>query len=103
MRLLALSLAVATLGGCSILTTKSVAAHGPEKCTTSAGPPAVDTAFVAGAAAFATYAAFQMEDVDHIATPAAIGFGIVMGISAIVGYTRVSTCKQARIKNGLEY
>jgi hypothetical protein len=102
MRTWCLALALA-LSGCSIIGTKSVAEHGAAKCTTSAVPAAADTVAVAGAIAFATYATFQMEDVDHIAIPVAAGVGLIYGISAIVGYSRVSTCKRARIKEGIAY
>lgn len=98
-------LALALLGssGCSIIGTKSVAAVGPEKCTTSVVPAAVDTAVVGGAFAFAAYSAIELEDVDHIAIPISIGVLVVYGISAGVGYFRVSKCKQARIVNGIAY
>lgn len=91
------------LAGCSILKTKSVAEHGAEKCTTSVGSPAVDTLTVAGAIAFATYASLEMEDVDHIAIPVAAGVAVIWGISAIVGYSRATTCKRARIREGIAY
>ncbi len=102
MRSLAFAVVLA-LSGCSILTTKSVAQYGAEKCTVSVAPAAIDTAVVAGAMAFATYAAFEMEDVDHIAIPAAIGVLVVYGISAGVGYARATTCKRARIREGIAY
>ena len=100
MRTLCLALA---LTGCSIIGTKSVAEHGAEKCSTTAFPPAVDTVAVAGAIAFATYASLEMKDVDHIAIPVAAGVGLIYGISAIVGYSRVTSCKRARIKEGIAY
>lgn len=105
---LALAMALATAvglatGGCSIIGTRSVAEHGAEKCTTSVGPAAADTLTVAGAIAFATYASLEMEDVDHIAIPVATGVAVIWGISAIVGYTRVTTCKRARIREGIAY
>lgn len=100
MRTMCLALA---LTGCSIIGTKTVAEHGAEKCTTSALPPAADTLTVAGAIAFATYASLEMEDVDHIAIPAAASVGLIYGISAIVGYSRATTCKRARIKEGIAY
>ena len=102
MRCLVLALAMLA-GGCSILGTRSVAEHGAERCTVSVGPPAVDTLTVAGAAAFATYAALEMEDVDHIAIPVAAGVAVIWGISAIVGYSRATTCKRARIREGIAY
>jgi len=102
MRTVCLALVLA-LTGCSILGTKSVAEHGAEKCTTSVGPAAADTLTVAGATAFAVYASLEMEDVDHIAIPAAVGVAVIWGISAIVGYSRVTTCKRARIKEGIAY
>ena len=98
-----LGLALALLSGCSIIGMKSVAEYGAEKCTTSALAPATDTAAVAAAIAFATYASFEMEDTDHIAIPVAAGVGLVYGIAAIVGYSRVSSCKAARIKGGIAY
>src|SRR5690348_8287791 len=91
------------LGGCSIIGTKSVASSGAEKCSVSPGPAAVDTLTVAGLAAFAVYASYQMEDTDHIAIPVAIGTGLVYAISAGVGYSRASTCKREKIKAGLPY
>jgi hypothetical protein len=100
MRTLCLALA---LSGCSIIGTKSVAEHGAAKCSTTAFPPAVDTAAVAGAIASATYATLEMEDIDHIAIPVAAGVGLIYGISAIVGYSRVTSCKRARIKEGIAY
>jgi len=102
MRTVTLWLALAT-AGCSILGTKSVAEHGAEKCTTTVGPAAADTLAVAGAIAFATYASIEMEDVDHIAIPVAVGVAVIWGISAIVGYSRATTCKRARIKEGIAY
>ena len=56
-----------------------------------------------GAIAFATYASLEMSDVDHIAIPVAAGVGLIYGISAIVGYTRVTSCQRARIKEGIAY
>ena len=100
MRTLVLCVALA---GCSILKTKSVDSVGAEKCTTSVGPAAVDTAIVVGAAAFATFAAIEMEEGDHIAIPAAIGGGVIFTISALVGYTRATRCKRARIAEGLAF
>jgi hypothetical protein len=100
MRTLCLALA---LCGCSIIGTRSVAEYGAEKCTTSAVAPATDTVAVAGAIAFATYASLEMQDVDHIAIPVAVGVGLVYGISAIVGYSRITRCKRARIKEGVAY
>jgi hypothetical protein len=91
------------LGGCSILMTRSVASHGPEKCTVSVGPPAADTAIVAAAIAGAVYTTIEKPDVDHITIPIAAGIGIIYGISAAVGYSRATTCKQARIKEGIAY
>ncbi len=91
------------LGGCSIISTKSVADVGAEKCSVSPGPAAIDTLMVAALAAFAVYASYEMEDTDHIAVPAAIGTGIVYTISAGVGYSRASRCKRAKIKAGLPY
>ena len=103
LRALLLSSIVVALGGCSIISTKSVASVGPEKCSTSAGPAAVDTLMVAGLAAFAVYASYEMEDTDHIAIPVAIGTGLIYAISAGVGYSRASRCKREKIKNGLPY
>ena len=100
MRTLALCFALA---GCSILKTKSVESVGAEKCTTSVGAAAADTAIVVGMAAFATFAAFQWEEGDNIAIPAAIGGGAIFTISALVGYTRVTRCKRAKIKEGIAY
>lgn len=91
------------LGGCAILKTTPVETVGPEKCSTGVGAPAVDTLMVAGLAAFAVFASYQLEDVDHIAIPVAIGTGLVYAISAGVGYSRASRCKQAKIKNGIAY
>jgi drug/metabolite transporter (DMT)-like permease len=102
MRTSCLALAL-TLAGCSIIGTRSVAEHGAERCTTSVFPAAADTLTVAGAIAFATYASLQMEDVDHIAIPVATGVVVIWGISAIVGYSRATTCKRARIREGLAY
>ncbi|MBA3501522.1 MAG: hypothetical protein H0T65_14245, partial [Deltaproteobacteria bacterium] len=48
-------------------------------------------------------ASLEMKDVDHIAIPVAAGVGLIYGISAIVGYTRVTRCKRARIKEGIAY
>ena len=97
-----LALALA-LTGCSIIGTRTVAEHGAAKCTTTVFPAGVDTVTVAGAAAFATYASLEMEDVDHIAIPAAVSVGLIYGISAIVGYSRATSCKRARIKEGIAY
>lgn len=100
MRTICLALA---LTGCSIIGTKSVAEVGAEKCTASVAPAAADTLTVAGAAAFAVYSSLELEDVDHIAIPVAAGVAVIWGISAIVGYTRVTSCKRARIKEGIAY
>jgi hypothetical protein len=97
------ALALLALSGCSIIATKSVAQVGPEKCTTSVAPAGVDTGIVVGAIAFAAYSTLEMEDVKHITIPASISALVVFGISAGVGYTRVSRCKQARIVNGIAY
>jgi hypothetical protein len=94
---------MSALGGCAITVTKSVASAGAEKCSTSAGPAAVDTLMVAGLAAFAVYASYEMEDTDHIAIPVAIGTGLIYAISAGVGYTRAAGCKREKSKNGLPY
>jgi hypothetical protein len=102
MRLTALTLAV-LLSGCSIIWTRSVASHGAEKCTTSVGPAAADTAIVAAAIAFAVYTRVEHKDIDHITIPASVSATVVYGISAGVGYTRATSCKQARIKEGIAY
>lgn len=91
------------LTGCSIIGTKPVERVGAEKCTAGPFYPALDTLTVAGAGAFAIFSAVELEDVDFIAIPAAAGVAVVWGISAIVGYTRVSRCKQARIREGIAY
>lgn len=100
MRTVCLALA---LTGCSIIGTKSVTEVGAEKCTASPGYAAADTVVVAGAGAFAVYSAIELEDVDHLAIPAAVGVAVIWGISAIVGYSRVTRCKRARIKEGIAY
>jgi len=100
MRTLALTLA---LCGCSIAGTRSVAHVGASRCTTSVAPAALDTLIVAGAIAFATYASLEMQDTDQIAIPAASGVFVVYGISAGVGYYRATTCKRARIREGIAF
>lgn len=91
------------LAGCSILKTRAVESVGAEKCTTSVAPAAVDTGIVAAGAAFATYAAVEWKEGDNIAIPAAIAAGTIFTISALVGYTRATRCKRARIKEGIAY
>lgn len=103
MRTWCLPLAVALLGGCSIVGTRSVAEHGAEKCTTSVFPAAADTLAVAGSLAAATYIAIERDDIDHVAIPIASGVAVIYALSAIVGYTRATTCKRARIREGIAY
>lgn len=100
MRTMCLALA---LTGCSIIGTKPVAEVGAEKCTASVGPAAADTLTVAGAGAFAVYAALEREDVEHIAIPVATGVAVIWGVSAIVGYARVARCRRARIAEGIAF
>lgn len=102
MRTLALYAAL-TLAGCSIVKTRSIETAGAQKCTTSVAPAAVDTGMLVMATGGATYAAFETDGYDHVAIPAAIGAGVIFTISALVGYTRATRCKRARIREGIAY